>query len=109
MSDVEVGSWWPRGAGVSEWGGQTESSEHWGDSGALHRGNSSIRWTLNKCVPGPRTCVCVHARAWGVSFMCRVEGFLRALELFLPGAGSGRVMPLAGRGGAGRLHQEAGS
>lgn len=85
MSDVGGGSSWPREAGVSKSGGRTKSSEHLGNSGALHRGNSSTRRTLSKRVPGPCACACArtHACAHGVSLMCRVGGLLWALELFL--------------------------
>lgn len=75
----EVGSWWPRGAAVSEFGGRTESSQHLGDSGALHRGNSSSG--------GPSASVYLaRTHAWGFSLIRRVGGLLWALELFLPGA-----------------------
>ena len=64
--------------------------------------------SASACLAHVSVCVCLCVHAHGVSLMCRVGGLLWALELFLPGAGSGHVMPLAGSGGAGRLQQEAG-
>lgn len=85
---------------LSIWGMVVLSTEGTAPSGGP---SASVR-LARVCV-----CLCVCART------CRrgqphVQGWglLWALDLFLPGGGSGHVMPLAGRGGAGRLQQEAG-
>ena len=66
--------------------------------------------SASACLAPVCVCVCVrahtcvrtrgqpHVQGWGLALGTRA---------FPPGAGSGHVMPLAGRGGAGSLQQEA--